>query len=571
MRILGINDGHNASVCLTENGDIKFALSEERPTRKKNYFGMPSESINLVYANFADKESIDYFGVYRDKGGDFLAFRWAIPDPGKDLTFAHKAARLVIAHLSYKYMEFFNRLVPKILVRRHYARHLGVPLEKVILVNHHRSHAESAVLSLNDEKNWLIFTVDAEGDGESGTVHRMVEDRIEKLASIKRRDSLGYFYTWITEYLGMKPNEHEFKVMGLEPYVRKNTVQYKRAYKKLSGLFNFAGLNYTARLSILSNRYKKWLKRELYKERFDNVAAAAQKTLEETVLTWISGWIKETGIKNLALSGGTFMNVKASQRISNLENVEDFHVVPSSGDETTVIGVCNYINRKKGGKNLNKLEDLYLGVEFTSEHILQWAESIDSGLFEIQEIGKELENTVAKLLSSGEIVARFAGREEFGARALGNRSILAHPSNPDTISQINKMIKDRDFWMPFTPSILAEEAFQYIQNPKKLDSPYMAMTFDTTDIGRENFSAAIHPYDKTMRIQMVSREWNPAYHRLIKSFGELTGIYGLLNTSFNLHGEPNVHTPDDALRTLASSGMNHLAIGPILVSKKNKS
>ena len=99
----------------------------------------------------------------------------------------------------------------------------------------------------------------------------------------------------------------------------------------------------------------------------------------------------------------------------------------------------------------------------------------------------------------------------------------------------------------------------------------MAMTFDTTDIGRENFSAAIHPYDKTMRIQMVSREWNPAYHRLIKSFGELTGIYGLLNTSFNLHGEPNVHTPDDALRTLASSGMNHLAIGPILVSKKNKS
>ncbi|MBL97280.1 MAG: carbamoyltransferase [Legionellales bacterium] len=567
MRILGINDGHNASVCLTENGVIKFALSEERPTRKKNYFGMPIKAINHVYDNLADKDSIDYFGIYRDHGGDFLAFRWAIPDPTKKMSFAGKALRLVVSRVATKYMEIVSLVVPKSLVRRHYARYLKVPVEKVVLVNHHRSHAESAVLSLDASKEWLIFTVDAEGDSESGTVHSVRGNNILKLASIKRRDSLGYFYTWITEYLGMKPNEHEFKVMGLEPYVRKNTDQYLRAYKKLSGLFRFEGLNYVANVSMVSRRYKKWLRSMLYKERFDNIAAAAQKTLEETVTKWISGWIKQTGIHNLALSGGTFMNVKASQRISALHEVGDFYVVPSSGDETTVIGVCNYISRQKGGKNLNPLSDLYLGVEFADEELLEWAKNVGSVDLEVKNVAGDIENAVAKLLSEGQIVARFAGREEFGARALGNRSILAHPSNPETISQINKMIKDRDFWMPFTPSILAEEAHSYIQNPKGLNSPYMAMTFDTTETGREHFSAAIHPYDKTMRIQMVDSGWNPAYHKLIRLFGEKTGIYGLLNTSFNLHGEPNVHTPNDALRTLTSSGLNHLAIGPILISK----
>ena len=182
----------------------------------------------------------------------------------------------------------------------------------------------------------------------------------------------------------------------------------------------------------------------------------------------------------------------------------------------------------------------------------------------------DIENYVATLLAEGEIVARFYGREEFGARALGNRSILAHPKFNKTIEHINKIIKDRDFWMPFTPSVLEEESDNVILNPKKIYSPYMAITFDTTNLASINFSAAIHPYDKTMRIQMVRKDWNPEYHKLIKSFFDKTGIPGILNTSFNLHGEPNVHFPEDAINTLLKSGLNFLAIGNYIIEKKVK-
>ena len=187
--------------------------------------------------------------------------------------------------------------------------------------------------------------------------------------------------------------------------------------------------------------------------------------------------------------------------------------------------------------------------------------------FSVENHGDKIEEEVANLISNGHVVARFNGRDEFGARALGNRSILAHPGNPDTISTINKLVKDRDFWMPFTPSVIAEKSNMYIENPKEIDSPFMAMTFNTTECGALDFAAATHPYDKTMRIQMVRSDQNPSYYSLIKLFGEKTGIYGLLNTSFNLHGYPNVFSPENALITLEKSGLEYLSIGQYIVKK----
>ena len=567
MKILGINDAHNASVCLTDGDEIVFALSEERPNRKKNYWGMPDKTLQYIFENIADKNEIDYFGVYRDTGGDFLVYRWAGENCEK-FTFTNKIIKPIISRFGARWLEFISLFVSDDMMRAYYANYLDVPKDKIVLVNHHRAHAESAFFSLDENKNWMVFTVDAEGDLESGTVHKLNSGTISKLASIKRKDSLGYFYTWITEYLGMKPNEHEFKVMGLEPYVRKNTKEYKRVYGKISDLFYFEGLNYKSKIPTISDRFKRWLRTNLYKERFDNISAAAQKTLEDIILKWIRNWTNETGIHNVALSGGTFMNVKVSQRVSNMPEVESLYVVPSSGDETTVLGVCNYIYREKTGSQLKPLGHLYLGINWEDNKIEEWAKKIDQGKYNVKFLGESIEDKVAELLSQGQIVARFNGREEFGARALGNRSILAHPSNPETIATINKLIKDRDFWMPFTPSILEDEAEKYIKNEKKVFSPYMAMTFDVTQQGEQDFSAAIHPYDKTMRIQMVTDDWNPSYYKMIKKFNALSGIGGVLNTSFNLHGEPNVHTPDDALRTIANSGLQHLAIGNVLISKR---
>jgi carbamoyltransferase len=166
------------------------------------------------------------------------------------------------------------------------------------------------------------------------------------------------------------------------------------------------------------------------------------------------------------------------------------------------------------------------------------------------------------------VVARVKGREEFGARALGNRSILANPKDVRVVSHINKMIKSRDFWMPFAPSILARRVGDYVVNPKGLFSPYMMLTFDSTPLGREDLSAACHPYDGTLRPQMVENSYNPDYYRLIEAFEGLTGIGGVLNTSYNLHGEPIVSSPEDAIHTFENSGLVHLALGQYLISKK---
>lgn len=179
-----------------------------------------------------------------------------------------------------------------------------------------------------------------------------------------------------------------------------------------------------------------------------------------------------------------------------------------------------------------------------------------------------IEFNVTKLLSENETVARFYGKMEFGARSLGNRSILANPSDLSVIEEINAKIKIRDFWIPFTPSILEEDMDKYIYNYKNIFAPYMALIFNTTQLAQQHLKAAIHPRDKTVRPQCVVQNWNPEYYKLIKSFKKITGIGTVLNTSFNLHGEPNVCSPEDSIYTLDNSGIKYLAIGSYLIEKK---
>jgi len=570
VNVIGINDGHNSSVSLSVGSEIIFALSEERPTRKKNFYGFPSDSLQYVYDKHCPKEEIDYFGIFRESGADFLVYLW-----GHSIKFKKYSLRWFATYLLSRFgpylMPLLHKIVPKSMIINHYAKLIGVPKEKIILVRHHLAHAESASLSLKRNKDWLIFTVDGEGDMESGTVYKRISEssNLVKLASIGRRDSLGHFYSKITQHLGMKPNQHEFKVMGLEPYVRKNTDEYQRVLKKFSKLFYFKGNNYKIKISPSTSKFDSLLKKYLYKERFDNIAAACQIVTEDVVISWVEKWINETGISNVAVSGGVMMNVKLVQKLSELNLVDDFYVTPSSGDETTVFGICNYVNHKYYGHMIKPLTNLYLGKEWTDAEILECVNRSKSIGFDAKDFGDNVEEEIASLIANGHVVARFNGRDEFGARALGNRSILAHPGNPETISVINKFVKDRDFWMPFTPSVLLEKSDLYIDNPKKISSPFMAMTFNSTERGAVDFAAATHPYDKTMRIQMVSSKDNPSYYKLIKFFGEKTGIYGLLNTSFNLHGYPNVYSPNDALKTLEKSGLQYLSIGSYII-KKNR-
>jgi len=180
----------------------------------------------------------------------------------------------------------------------------------------------------------------------------------------------------------------------------------------------------------------------------------------------------------------------------------------------------------------------------------------------------DIDGYVGERVARGDVVARFSGRCEWGARALGNRSILADARNRDVVMKINEAVKNRDFWMPFAPSIMKERAEDYIVNPRRFPAPYMIVSFDTTEKGREALRAALHQYDFTARPQVVEKSWNPGYHRVMKNFEDETGEGGFLNTSFNLHGYPIVCSPQDAIRTLEVTGLENLALGDWFISKK---
>jgi carbamoyltransferase len=251
-----------------------------------------------------------------------------------------------------------------------------------------------------------------------------------------------------------------------------------------------------------------------------------------------------------------------------LPEVEDMFVYPSCGDETSAMGAAYWTYAHKVGvEKMTPLQTLYWGPQHSDAEIEQ---AITSYKFQSKVRCQRISNmelTIAALLASGRIVARHAGREEFGARALGNRSILANPSNAHATRVINEAIKARDFWMPFATSILSERANDYLINPKKIRSPFMILTFDTTE-RRNDLIAAMHPFDYTVRPQIVEYQANPRYHSILKEFERLTGIGAILNTSFNLHGFPVASSPRDSLEVFDRSGLTTLAIENWLVEKE---
>lgn len=261
------------------------------------------------------------------------------------------------------------------------------------------------------------------------------------------------------------------------------------------------------------------------------------------------------------------MNVKANMKIAELEGVDDIFIFPSCGDESVSIGAAYFVQNLKGGA-VQPISDNYFGGQFSEEEIKDAADKPE--LKEKYAVSEEenINKKVASLLASGEIVARFSGRMEWGARALGNRSILMDPRNKDGVRILNMAIKQRDFWMPFAPTVLVERQDDYLTNKKNLKSPYMIMAFETTEKGKHDLSAAIHPYDFTARPQILQKDFNPGYYDLIKEFEKITGVGAVLNTSFNLHGEPVVHSPSDAISVFERSGLKHLALGKYLISKK---
>lgn len=581
MYILGLNIGHNATACLLKDGEIVGAVSEERFSRIKNHSGIPFKAIEYLLKNNKISLSQIDLVVFDDHYPIFKN-----PNFGKGFLEAYTNKPLknvILSRIGYKhpllydsYKSFFEKSSYKKLLksrnklRNEFSRILKFPAEKIIVTDHHLMHAYSTCFNIARNEKTLIFSLDGEGSGTCATVSIFDGRNLNFIARSSKIASLGYLYAITTIYLGMKPLEHEFKVMGMAPYAKQHGIDkiYPK-FKKLIWVDNDLVFHSRFNMPFADDFFKS----ELKFARFDNISGAVQKLVEELVLEWVSKAIKKTGIHNIALSGGVFMNVKANQLILELPEVKRLFIMPSCGDEANAIGACCYGYKLYCEKNNIKFEpkpirDLYLGPEYDNNYIKELIERQNlNGKYKIRRL-KNINQEVSRLLANGEIVARCSGKSEWGARALGNRSIMANPVHPDTIRILNETIKDRDFWMPFTPSIIEDDINKYIINPKKIKAPYMVVTFDSTAIAKKHLPAAMHPYDFTIRPQEVHKSWNKDYYEIIKNFKRMTGIGAILNTSFNLHGEPNVLTPEDALHTVENSSLKYLVMGDYLFEKR---
>lgn len=588
MVIIGVNTSHNATACLLRNGKILTCVSEERLSRIKNQSGMPYlavkeclkvaglgiQDVDYLVVNYKDPKIHTGFSAFSGEKGKIvknerlslgqkiLSVFWFIKE--QILILFPQTKYLMDICLDLFYKVFIDPKLEEILFKD-IEKNLGLPKTKILQSEHHDAHVYSAFYGSDFDKNvpTLIFTLDSMGDGVCATVSIAKNGVIERIASSPSGASIGDLYTQTTAYLGMKLGEHEYKVMGLAPYA--NPKHFESLYTKIKDLVSVND-DLTLSTKIHSHMFYRILPKLYSYERFDNIAGALQQLTEDTLCKWISLGIEKTGIRNVVCAGGVFMNVKANQKILEIDGVQNLFITPSASDESTAIGAAYWGHIQKGGEGVESLKDLYLGGEFSDTDISKILNRREYKAFKKRKPA-DIEKEIAVLLASGEIVARFSGRMEFGARSLGNRSILANPERLEVISEINDQIKSRDFWMPFAPSILDEDTDKYIINKKKMKAPYMIITFDATDEGKHKLKSAMHQSDHTLRPQIVYKEWNKSYHKLIKEFKKITGIGGVLNTSFNLHGFPVVYTPEDALLVFEKSGLKYLSLGSFLISK----
>jgi len=362
--------------------------------------------------------------------------------------------------------------------------------------------------------------------------------------------------------MGMKPDEHEYKVMGMAPYAK--PAVYQRAYEVFRNTMFVDGLDFKFHERPPDMYFH--FRDRLEGARFDGIAGGLQKYTEELLAEWTRNAIRETGIGRVVFAGGVAMNIKAIKEISHLPEVETLFVPPSPGDESLAMGCCYHLCASAYDTTPAPLPTAYLGPDVDQadiERVVAQARSGGAGYTVHEATARE----VARRLASGRVIGRCAGRMEFGARALGNRSILADPRSHLMIRTINEKIKNRDFWMPFAPIMLKDSAHRYIENPKRLPTPFMTVAFDATSQGWPKMMAAIHPADHTARPQFVDASTNPGVTEILQEFEKLTGESVLLNTSFNLHGEPIVGGASDAYRVFGLTDIDDLVVGQVLISK----
>ncbi len=582
MNILGIHAGHNASVFLLRDGKVIAGLSQEKLDDVKNSATFPGDVIEVLLKQAGlTSSAIDHVAIagkqiYPRRSYDYLFQREVTDGRTRSglLGFAHTLEEALPARLSSLLFSPLRTLRQKRLLsdgRKELEEHLqaaGLAQTPRTHIDHHTCHARAAYHALAGQGPTLIFTADGSGDHVSATVTAVDEaGHWTRLGVTGEGASIGGIYSATTRFLGMRPLEHEYKVMGLAPYAKSYAdAVYERVFAPAVDIDPRNPFRFTS--SLDTRKFYDHLKAHAVGERFDNIAAAAQRLIEERVLAWIQSAVAETGIRRAYFGGGLFMNVKLNKRIQECDHLDHTHFLPSCGDESNALGAAYAIAAQDGATQ--PLDHLYLGMAFDAQEIETclnvYSERLQLDITRPDDLGGK----VAEILAQGHVVARFAGANEWGARSLGNRAILAHPGRMESFFTVNDQIKCRDFWMPFAPTILDTAAPRYLKDwsMARTPAPHMITAFDTLPPGRTELCAALHRGDGTLRPQVLIRDINPDYYDLIQAFEDKTGIGAVLNTSLNLHGKPLAATPQQAMDTLVNSGLTYLAIGPFLVRKR---
>lgn len=596
MRILGLSAYyHDSAAALIQDGDILAAVQEERFTRRKHDAHFPINAIEycLKSAGVSPKE-IDYV-VFYDK--PFLKFE-----------------RLLETYVAFapKGFNSFRKAIPLWLKEKLFQKKLiceelnkcgfeGNLASRLLFSEHHLSHAASAFFP-SPFSRAAILTMDGVGEWATSSFALGKENKIEIHKEIHFPHSIGLLYSAFTYYTGFKVNSGEYKLMGLAPYGEPKYAQRILDHLidlKTDGSFrlDLSYFNYCTGLTMTSARFHDLFgapprpAESMLTQKHMDIAASIQQVTEEVVLRLARSLVKETGEKNLCLAGGVALNCVANGKVLREGGQDHLWIQPASGDAGGALGaaLAAYHLHLEQPRQLTDLGDSmkgsYLGPIFSDEKIIKRLEEVGAQFEVLKE--DDLIRSCVKILEEGKAVGWFQGRMEFGPRALGARSILGDARSPQMQSVLNLKVKFRESFRPFAPSVLREDVSEWFD--LDADSPYMLLVADIAkkyqwpmtgeqkrlfgieklNVPRSDIPAVTH-VDYSARIQTVHRETNPRYHKLLSVFKSRTGCPVLVNTSFNVRGEPIVCTPKDAFRCFMGTGIEALAIGNCLLRKETQ-
>ncbi|PSR13184.1 MAG: hypothetical protein DA408_00255 [Bacteroidetes bacterium] len=568
MKILGIHVGHDSSAALIVDGEIVADIQEERLVRIKHSNNVPVQSIAycLKQGQLNSINDLDYIGFsWKDTPKNLISL---LGLRNNSLSRADKA-RLIKDKITATLKRSLS--IEEILPPIYYPDFKLHDTSKFINQEHHLVHAASAYFTQEVYDQCLIFSIDGMGDEVTTSVWMGEGNTIRPLVRYGREAGIGLAYSIVTEGLHWIHGDGEGKTMGLAPYGDTTSCQGvldkyfpvfegeklvkpaeigETAYWNESGSTQFH-LAEAKEVEALIKQYGR-----------ENIAAEAQRKLEDCIMNLVFGWCQQTGVKSIACAGGVFLNVKLNQRIWNNRGqlIEKQYIYPNPGDSGLAVGAALNVYYRHHPFKGYQLQDLYKGSQFTNEEVEKILK-VRKLKYEYVENPSQL---AAQLLAEDKIIAWFQGRMEAGPRALGNRSILMSPLKPENKDIINAWVKFREGFRPFCPSMLHEKMHEYLDGAR--EEFFMITSFDVKAEKKDKIPAVVH-VDGTARPQLVRKETNPRYWELIHEFGKLTGEYVILNTSFNILGEPIINHPKEAIRCLFDSGIDGLFINNYFIQK----